>query len=59
MPRYWHVEKVSAMLSLILLIVAGVFILAMIEAAKRTTAATEATALILLAAYLERARRHD
>jgi hypothetical protein len=40
-------------LSFIFLIVAGIFILAMIEAAKRTTAATEATAIILAIAYLE------
>jgi hypothetical protein len=50
------------MITFIALIVVGTFILAMLEAAKRMTVATEATALVLLIAILEarsRAKRHD
>ena len=49
-------------MSIILLIIAGIFLLAMLETAKRTAAASEASALILAIVYLEareRAKRHD
>lgn len=45
------------MITFVILIVGGIFVIAMIDAAKRITTATEATALVLAIAYLEARQR--
>jgi hypothetical protein len=47
------------MMEIILLIVAGFFLVAMINAAQRTVQATETTAIILATLYLEAQQRKE